>query len=271
MEKEQEVVEKEATATEQETEADDGKIDENDLGDFRDDDGVDEPKQADDDPPAKPKKQQTQEESAYFAKMRRENRELKQRMAEMEKKAKEAEFNNKASKFSEDTLSDLGIDSIKTEDDMFLADAYKEATKKGSVNPVADAYKALRLKKDGELSAEREKKSAEEENARKVSEDQIAFKKAYGIDTKEALQDERFKKMYGKFITYGNLTELYGIYTENVLKPEKAQKEIEDKAKEMGTIPSGNGGETEKKDFNPWTDLEGKAWLDWADKNLRNR
>lgn len=272
MEEKEQVTNAEVEATEQETEVESNDISENELGDFdKEAEGVEEPKKADNPPEAKPKKQQTQEESAYFARMRKENRELKQRMAQMEQEAKKAKFDAKASTFSEDALSELGIDKIETEDDMLLAESYKEAMKKGSTNPVADAYKALRTKQSKELQEAKDKSTAEEENKRRVSEDQAAFKKAYGIDTKEALKDERFTKMYGKFITYGNLTELYGMYSENILKPEKAQKEIEEKAKSMGSIPSSNGGSTDSNgNFDPWRDLHGKDWLDWANKNLRN-
>jgi len=259
----------EAKVEAQETDTVDETIDETEVGEFEEGEGVE--SQEDNNPPdPKPKKSQTKEESAYFARMRKENRELKERMAKLEEEKKQSEFNAKASRFSEDTLSELGIDKIETEDDMLLAESYKEALKKGSTNPIADAYKALRNKQSEQLREATAKKSAEEENKKKVSDDQIAFKKAYGIDTKQALQDERFKKMYGKFITYGNLTELYGMYQENVLKPEQAQRQIEEKAKDMGTVPSSNGSPISNDGgFNPF-DLEGKDWLDYVAK-LRNR
>lgn len=209
------------------------------------------------------KKRQTKEENHYFAELRRKNEELSKKNKELEGKINEADFNARAKVVATETLTELGLDSIEDEYDLTLCEEYEKAVKKGSENPILDAQKVYRAKVKAEKQriAEAEQKKAEEESAtvernKKVEADKVAFKEKYGITTKEALNDEEFMKMYGDFISYGNMTELYGKYLV-ITKKEKVQEDEE--AKKKGVIPSSNTRASKTK--TSITDLEGEDFL----------
>lgn len=206
------------------------------------------------------KKRQTKEENHYFAELRRKNEELEKKNKELEGKISEADFKARVKVVATETLTELGLDSIEDEYDLTLCEEYEKAVKKGSENPILDAQKVYRsrVKAEKKRIAEAEKRKAEEEsveveNKKKVEADKLAFKEKYGITTKEALSNDEFMKMYGDFISYGNLTELYGKYL--VL----TKKEKDEEAKRMGVIPNSNTRAS--KTNTSISDLEGEEFL----------
>lgn len=207
------------------------------------------------------KKTQSKEENHYYAELRRKNEELQKKNKDLEVKANEADFNARAKVISKDTLNELGIDSIEDEEDLILCEEYEKAIKKGLDNPVLEAQKAYRNKikadKAKTLQEEEEKQKAiktQNEQVKKVEEDKIKFKEKFGITTKEALKNEDFMKIYGKFIDYGNLTELYGTYL-SIIGDSKDKEE----AKKKGVIPFSNSkASSSRKSIN---DLDGEEFL----------
>lgn len=206
------------------------------------------------------KKTQTQEERSYYAKLRRRNKELEEKNKKLEEQVSEADFNSRKKVISEDTLNELGLDSIENTDDLLLCEEYEKAVKRGSENPLLDATRAYRNKVNTDRKKVVEKEKIEAENVKLVNEDKIRFKKKFGIETEVAMKDEKFLKIFGDMISYGNLTELYGKYL--MMKP--SDDDATNVAKQMGKIPSSTSKPPQKEpDIN---DLEGEDFLKAFDK-----
>lgn len=205
-------------------------------------------------PKSETKKRQTKEENHYYAELRRKNEELAKKNKDLEKEVSEADFKARSKVISEHTLTELGLDSIEDANDLVLCEEYEKATKKGSENPVLDAQIAYRKKVKEREKEQKASIDKENENKRKVEEDKAVFKSKFGISTSEAIKDEDFMNMYGKFITYGNMSELY----ENYLKI-RDKNSAGDEAKKKGVIPlSSSRTASSKKSIN---DLTGEDFL----------
>lgn len=210
--------------------------------------------------PENTKKRQSREDNHKYAELRRRNEELTKKNKDLETKVVEADFNARSKIISKDTLEELGLSKIEDDYDLVLCEAYEEAVKNGSDNPLLDANKAYRSKINAERAKakkeEDEKAKAsklDEENKQKVEADKVEFKKKFGITTAEALKNEEFMGLYKQFISYGNLTELYSNYL-NVVGKDK-----DEEAKKMGVIPlSSSRTQSPKKSIN---DLSGADFL----------
>lgn len=217
----------------------DGKIEDKDLDPDKTED-KDPDKQPD--PNKKPK--QDRQENANFAKLRRELEEKEKRIKELEAKATNTAYETRKGIVSAEVLNELGLEEIGDEYDLLLAEEYMKASKKGDENPLLTAHKKVREKFDTEkkeLLSKVEKDAAkskqEQENAEKVAADAAEFKKKFGLQASELVNDKNslFMKIYGKQIDYGNLTELYTQFKALGL-------EESDDGKSKAVPPPANGG-----------------------------
>lgn len=204
-----------------------------------------------------PKRKQSRKEDAYFAEQKRRQR--KSAESEEQRIRREAEFDVKKGLVASETLSELGLDAVETEDDLYLAERYDDAVREGDPNPTASAYKALRAKKREDEKADAEEREAEEGRKREIAKDQAEFAKQYGKTTAEALaeNDGEFKRLFGEFIAPGNFTKLYGAYR----KMKDAESE---EAKAKSSVPTGgsSSGKKEEKDVDDMTPEEFRAYWD---------
>lgn len=201
-------------------------------------------------------KQQSREENKYYADLRRKNDELQKKNKDLEVKVKEANFNGRKNSVSNDALIDLGLESIETEDDLFLCEEYEKAVKRGAENPALEANKAYRDKVRKEQQAKNKEETQKNEQIQKINEDKINFKNKFGIETSEALKDEKFMSVFGDMISYGNMTDLYSKY-QLLVDREEADKE---EAKKMGTLPNSSTNTHRRSKL--LSDLEGDDFLE---------
>lgn len=202
-------------------------------------------------------KKQSREENKHYAELRRKNAELQKKNKDLEVKVQEANFNGRKQSISNDALLDLGLESIEDENDLFLCEEYEKAVKRGADNPALEANKAYRAKIRKEQLAKTKEETERNEQNQKVIEDRTNFKKKFGIDTSEALKDERFMDVFGDMIGYGNMTDLYSKY-KALLDRDVAEKE---EAKNMGTLPSSSLSSSRKSTKKSLSDLEGDDFL----------
>ena len=200
------------------------------------------------------KKTQTKEERSFYANLRRRNEELEKQNKKLIKEKSEADFSARKNVISADTLADLGLDKIEDENDLLLCEEYDKAVKRGSENPVLDATKAYRKRIKTEHDKLTKAQQEEANNKKLVQEDAVKFQKEYGISASEAMKDEKFTKAFGKQISYGNLTELYGIY----LSLTGGDAVEEKQSKQMGKVPNSTTVKSKKVDIN---DLDGEEFL----------
>ncbi len=182
------------------------------------------------------KTKQSREENARFAELRRKNAELEKKNKELEAEATKASFNAKKEGITKETLASVGLDAIETESELILAKAYEKAIADGSEEPLKDALKAQRDYNRQE--AEKTRTKTEQENAIKqaIIDDQLAFKKKFGIETSAVYgKDERFMKIFGDLLKPGNFTSLYEKY-KGIFPDEEG--EDEETAKGKGTFPT---------------------------------
>lgn len=189
-----------------------------------------------DTPEEKDKKKQTREENAKYAELRRKQAELEKKNKELEAEVTKASFNAKKEGITKETLASVGLDAIETESDLILAKAYDKAIADGSEEPLKDALKAQR--DHSRQEAEKTRTKTEQENAVKqaIIDDQVAFKKKFGIETSAVYgKDERFMKIFGDLLKPGNFTSLYEKY-KGIFPDEEG--EDEETAKGKGTFPT---------------------------------
>ncbi|MCK9235195.1 MAG: hypothetical protein M0Q41_10755 [Bacteroidales bacterium] len=202
------------------------------------------------------KKKQSREENARFAELRRKNAELEKKNKELEEEAVKASFDAKKENISKATLASIGLDAIETEDDLLLARAYDNAVASGSEEPLRDAVKVQR-----EHMRKRAEKVREEEQARKameekVKQDQIEFKKKFGIETADVMKnDKKFVALFGDLIEPGNFTKLYTRF-----KTEYPDESGED-GKNKGIIPNSSNKQTLKPPKKELHELDGDEFL----------
>ena len=185
-------------------------------------------------------KRQSRADDARFAAQRRKNKasggEGGVPDEERDRIRREAAFEVKKDYVKPDTLRELGLDSIETEDDLALAEAYEKAVADGEENPVAVAYRTLR-NRDAEARRQRDEQEAERARLRaSIAKEQADFKKEFGVETWEVMDggNSEFAKKFGHLIRPGNFAELYRVYRSYT-------QEGRDAAKAKG-VPPTNGG-----------------------------
>jgi hypothetical protein len=202
------------------------------------------------------KPKQSRKEDSYYAALNR-GKGNPTASSEEERIRREAEFDVKKGLVKQDTLKELGLEAVESQDDLFLTEKYDEACKNGEENPSADAYKALRAKELEAKKAEEgiAKKDGEERAA--IAKDQTDFKSKYGKTTAEALSenDGEFRNLFGNFLKPGNFTQLYGAYL-------KSKGNVKDEAKDKGSFPTGSSGQTADKKYEEMTPEEKKKYFD---------
>lgn len=222
----------------------------------------DEGKSTDDGEKTPPKKRQTRETNAYYAELRRKNERLEREKKELETKVNEADFEARKKVVPKTVLESIGLEKIETQDDLMLAEAYKTADEAGDDNPLKTAMQTLRNMQKEKQEAERKLADEQAKNYEAVVKDQIEFKKKFGIETKDALKDERFVNLYKDLIKHGNFTELYTRYKEAFPDDKPNDNEDLENAKKASIppLPSGKKSPPPKK----LHELEGdeflKAW-----------
>ena len=191
------------------------------------------------------KAKQSRKENAKYAELRRKNAELERENKELKTKVSTAHFDGRKNVVSQDTLDALGLERIEDEDDLFRCEIYEKAIKDDVDNPLKEVERAYAQKIKEEKKRRTQEVETQEKNEKLLRDDQIAFKKKFGFETSEALNDKRFMALFQDRITYGNLTELYTRYNEVF---SAYQKEEENKAKVMGKIPNSNSKPQPKKE-----------------------
>lgn len=185
----------------------------------------------------KSKSKQSRKENARYAEMRRKYAELERENKELKKQVSNSEFNGRIKNISEDTLDALGLTSIEDEDDLFRCETYEKAIKSNADDPLREVERAYAKKVKEEKRKLVQERETQEKNEKLLREDQIEFKKKFGVDTSVAVNDEKFMALFSDQITYGNLTELYSRYVQVF---GKQAREDDEKSKAMGKIPSSN-------------------------------
>lgn len=192
--------------------------------------------------PEEGKKRQSRKDDKYYAELRRKNKALKEQVAKLEDEKQQAAFDVRKAAIPKSALDDLGLDGIKSEADLVMAEAYVEADENGASDPVKEAVKALRkYHEDKEAETEKQRKKAEEE-AQETAQDKTDFIKKYGKRAfNEALkEDSLFMKVYGPRLTHNNLTALYEEYLQ--VFPDKAKESDEKKGE--GKMPPTSANST---------------------------
>lgn len=191
------------------------------------------------------KKTQTREENSKFADIRRtkkENEKLKERISVLEQSLRDLKQNS----IDKETLEDLGLDNVDSEENYRIASKYQNYKKDGSVNPKEKTYEELYKEAKQKEQEQEQIKNAEIKRKELIEEDANNLKKTYNITPKEAFNDKNFMDAYGHLINYGNLTELYGSY----LSIKKTfEKDIRDKQKEKGSLPTNASGVKTTKSY----------------------
>lgn len=175
---------------------------------------------------------------SHYAELRRKNEELAKENERLKSEAKKAEFAGKASAVPKYVLEDLGLDSIDTEENLKLANAFLEAEANGSADPKGEAYKKMY----DEMKAEESKKQKEAEAAAKEKEEGkkalIALKsdfiKEFGEEEyKSQILDENsaWRKGIGKYASADTLIPMYREYKSSLEATKEAGKQ---KAMDLG-------------------------------------
>lgn len=204
-----------------------------------------------------PAKQDRKTDAKFAEERRRRKEREEQKQKEREDEIRrQAVFDVKKEQVKKDELSELGLEKIEDDDDLFLVETFRKAKADGEENPQATAYRALRVR---QLAARRDAeakdkaaKDAEERQKAIVAKDQAAFKAKFGKTTAEVMKtDTEFMDVFGNLIDpdRGNFTELYSAYTS--LKQERTST-----AKKEGAFPTNppasgdkSGQEEDDEDF----------------------
>lgn len=201
--------------------------------------------------------------NAYYARLRREKKALQEEVEQLRREKSEAAFKARAERVSTDALTDLGIDKVETEEQLFLTEAYEEAVKKGSLNPTAEAYKKLSEKRFEDHKKLQEENDNKAKDIQLMNEDSANFEKRYGKPVQTATQDPMFVKMFGKDIKVGEVTEKYQEYLDikqSIINEYKSANQLEEDSKKMGSYPMGGTSNKATTDEDPMN-LTGEAWL----------
>lgn len=190
----------------------------------------------------KPKPKQSRETDAKFAEMRRKQKEEAERKDLESRIRKQVEFDVKKEAVSKSELEALGIDEVKTDEELLLVESYRKAKAEGEENPELAAYKALHAKqlKDREEANSRAKAKAEAEaeQTQIVANEQAEIRKKYGKSTGEILKEEPdFKKFFDRYGKAGNFDECYTTFHE-------IRGDSEQKAKQQGVFPTSGTGDS---------------------------
>lgn len=201
----------------------------------------------------KPKPKQSRGENAKYAEMRRK-REEAERKAREDQIRRQAEFDVKKGMVSTDELTALGIDEVKTDDELLLVETYRKAKANGDENPELVAFKALHAKqrKDREeaQSQAAAKAQAEQEERRIVAAEQAEIRKKYGKTTGEILKAEpEFKEFFDRYGKAGAFDECY-------IQFHKIKGDSEKVAKKQGVFPTSGTGNSNGNAGKSETDAE---------------
>lgn len=193
-------------------------------------------------PQANPK--QSREEDAKFAEERRKRkaRDEARQKAREEEIRRQAVFEVKSGQVTADELSELGLDKVEDDDQLFLVESLRKAKADGNENPLAKAYQDLYRKKSVERAEAKAKsdaeKAVEEKRMKMVAQDQANFKAKFGKTTAEVVKnEEEFMNLFGNMLDAdkANFTELYTAYT-------TLKKSNSDTAKKQGSFPTNPSG-----------------------------
>lgn len=201
-----------------------------------------------------PQKQDRKTDAEYAEERRqRKAREEAAKKKREDEIRRQARFEVESSQVTSEELSELNLEKIEDEDQLFLVKCLRKAKADGVENPLATAYqdyfkKQTADKADAKAKAEAEE-TAKKELYAKVAKDQADFKAEFGKSTADVMKNEpEFMELFGRVVDQnkGNFTECYRVYS--AMKKNQA-----DNAKKEGEFPTagdGKGSTTESdEDF----------------------
>lgn len=188
-------------------------------------------------PEGQQKKPQSRREDAAYAQLRREKKALEEQLKRLQAEQQKAVFEAKKGAVPSEVLEALGIKGVEDEDDLYLANSYMEAERKGSDDPLGEAQAALAKKLRAEKRTADQQRLQEEEQNKALQQDKANFKAKYGEEKLvEILQEgSRFMELFGDMVQPGNLTSLYERYAKAF--PDEAAK----KPNGAGSPPTPSG------------------------------
>lgn len=210
-------------------------------------------------------KKQTRDENSAWAKMRRENEELSKQVKELQSQV--STIKERAnSQISDETLEALKLTREDLDDpvNLKLVSKYLKAVQSKDENPIAYAYQETINERNEEDRKKREAVQFQEEQKKKILEiqqDEItqASKKFGKKEVEECLSpDSDFSKTFGAIPVGGLVAVLDGYF--------KMKKPIEDKAKDLGTIPTSNVGKS-KDTTSDISKMSKEEFIDYCNKN----
>lgn len=193
------------------------------------------------------KSKQTREQDSFYAKLRRENEELKKQKESLEKT-----LNSTRGLADTEIMKELGIESLENEDDLFLYKTYQSAIANGNDEPIAYAnreYRKMVRDREKSIREQADLESREKETARKDAED---LHKKFGVTRSDIKNDPVFMGLYGEEIKVGNVTKLYSKYKEFVKPNENSKKK--------GVLPTNNLSAGVNKEQDPLDTLNGEEF-----------
>lgn len=207
------------------------------------------------------KKKQSREKNSFYAEQRRKAKEERERKETETRIRKQVVFEVKKENVKKDELDSLGLNSVETDDDIFLVESYRKSKSEGSENPEAEAYRSLREKKIAEAKEAETKKAKEEEYLQQIAKEQEEVKGKYGKTCKQILDEEpNFKDFLDSFGKEKTFIECYEYFNANI---KKAKSEEREESKKTATPPTSTSGSSNgKTNKTKETDEEFKArWI----------